>query len=63
MGGFLTIIDKDFLPPYTCLYRRSNPEPLMQVNLAGAEEGSSPRMGIFGASAANMLNMIGVGPF
>jgi amino acid transporter len=63
MGGFLTIIDKDFLPPYTCLYRRSNPEPLMQVNLADAEEGSSPRMGIFGASAANMLNMIGVGPF
>lgn len=35
----------------------------MQVNLAGAEEDSSRRMGIFGACTANMLNMIGVGPF
>lgn len=35
----------------------------MQVNLAGAEDDSSRRMGIFGACASNMLNMIGVGPF
>jgi amino acid transporter len=35
----------------------------MQVNLAVAEEDSSRRMGIFGACTANMLNMIGVGPF
>jgi len=35
----------------------------MQVNLAGAEENSSRRMGIFGACSSNMLNMIGVGPF
>jgi amino acid transporter len=35
----------------------------MQVNLAGAEEDSSRRMGIFGACTSNMLNMIGVGPF
>lgn len=38
-------------------------ETLMQVNLAVAEEDSSRRMGIFGACTANMLNMIGVGPF
>jgi amino acid transporter len=35
----------------------------MQVNLAGVEEDSSNRMGIFGACTSNMLNMIGVGPF
>jgi amino acid transporter len=35
----------------------------MQVNLAGAEEDSGRQMGIFGACTANMLNMIGVGPF
>jgi amino acid transporter len=35
----------------------------MQVNLAGAGEDSSSRMGIFGACSSNMLNMIGVGPF
>jgi amino acid transporter len=35
----------------------------MQVNLTGAEEASDRRMGIFGASTSNMLNMIGVGPF
>jgi amino acid transporter len=35
----------------------------MQVNLAVAEEDSGRRMGIFGACTANMLNMIGVGPF
>jgi amino acid transporter len=41
----------------------SDPEPLMQVKLAGAEVDSSRRMGIFGACTSNMLNMIGVGPF
>ena len=35
----------------------------MQVNLASAEEDSGRQMGIFGACTANMLNMIGVGPF
>jgi amino acid transporter len=35
----------------------------MQVNLAGVEEDSSRRMGMFGACSSNMLNMIGVGPF
>ena len=35
----------------------------MQVNLTGTEDDSGRRMGIFGASASNMLNMIGVGPF
>src|SRR5271163_4715083 len=35
----------------------------MQVNVAGVEEDLARRMGIFGASASNMLNMIGVGPF
>ena len=35
----------------------------MQVNLAGAEDDSSRRMGLFGACTSNMLNMIGVGPF
>jgi amino acid transporter len=35
----------------------------MQVNLTGTEEDSDRRMGIFGASTSNMLNMIGVGPF
>jgi amino acid transporter len=41
----------------------ADPEPLMQVKLAGAEVDSSRRMGIFGACTSNMLNMIGVGPF
>jgi amino acid transporter len=35
----------------------------MHVELANAEKVSSRRMGIFGACASNMLNMIGVGPF
>jgi amino acid transporter len=35
----------------------------MQANLAVAEDNSDRRMGILGACASNMLNMIGVGPF
>jgi amino acid transporter len=41
----------------------SNSERLMQVNLEGVAEESSGQMGIGGACASNMLNMIGVGPF
>lgn len=35
----------------------------MQVHLADAGEDVGRRMGLFGACSANMLNMIGVGPF
>lgn len=35
----------------------------MRVNPASTEKDSDRRMGIFGACSANMLNMIGVGPF